>query len=144
MFCMPKKIISPPLLLAFIGKILNDVYEAGKPRFETKTELSGAINIKNSLEIASQNKDLISSYVRGGLDILRILGLITIDDKLNIQTTSRNAHFAIGSLSKFLDASVCVVDEPINDEEKKYLVNLTHLLESVRTEAKKFSLKQTP
>ena len=141
---MPKKTISPTATLAFLGKVLNEVYEAGKPRFETKTKLSSEVRIEHELETLSRDKDLTIGYVRGALDILKVFGLITIDEKMNIQAVSRYAHFAIGSLSKFLEASICVVDEPVNKEEDKYLIELTSLLEEMRTEVKKEVLDQTP
>jgi hypothetical protein len=141
---MPKKIIAPSASLPFLGKILNDIYENGKPRFETKTKLSSDINVEQYLSNISQNKEIISNYIQGGLDVLKVLGLFTFDEKKNVQATSRYAHFAIGSLSKFLDSSVCVADEPINGDEEKYLVNLTSLLERMRTEVKKDIIDQTP
>ena len=47
---------------------------------------------------------------------------------------TREACFALGSLSKFLLADVSATDEPTNGIERNYLVNLTKALETMRTE----------
>ena len=141
---MSNKLFNSSENFVLLGKILNALYEAGKPRFETKTKSTSEINIDQHLGNALQNKEEILNYIQGGLDILKTLGLLTIDAGRNVQATSRYAHFAIGSLSKFLDSSVCVVDVPINKDEEKYLIDLTSSLEFIRTEVKKDSVDQAP
>ena len=123
--------------LARFGKLLNEVYEAGKLRFETKTKISGHIMIEDLQKKVGQGDDYFNGYIKGCLSILSVLGLVKIEDNGSVQATSRYAHFAIGSLSKFMVSSVPIADEPINEDEEKYLIALTSLFETMRIEVKK-------
>jgi hypothetical protein len=70
----------------------------------------------------------------GAFAILRGMGLIYIDTNGRVKGISRHACYVLGSLGKFLSASVPAADEVVCDKERDYLIILTKALESARME----------
>ena len=110
-----------------IGSILRGLFEAGKENMPGDQHIDELVK-KLPSDVNHRNFILV-----GALAILRIIGLITIDNSGNVRVTSRLAHFAIGSLSRFFEESTPVFRSPSTDGiEEKNLVDFTKALEFVR------------
>jgi hypothetical protein len=71
--------------------------------------------------------------LHGVLCLLHVLGLITFTPNI-IRVTSKQAHFALGSIGKYCKGSVQVVSESLEyPYEENYLVEFTRALETMRT-----------
>ena len=110
-----------------IGSVLRGLFEAGKESMpgeqhidDLEKQLPGDVNQPKFMLI-------------GALAILRIIGLIKIDNSGNVRVTSRLAHFAIGSLGRFCKESTPVFGGSANNSiEEKHLVDFTKSLEFIR------------
>lgn len=108
-----------------VGLILKMLFEAGN-------NMSGEISIDLMVK-KLPGDDNQKFLLYGALSVLRILGLISIDDNGAVRVTSRLAHFAIGSLSRFCNCSIPIFIDASNDSNvEKQLVDFTKSLESVR------------
>jgi hypothetical protein len=115
-------------VLPQLGSVLQCLFEEGG---KDKKE---AIPCQTLLQKASSITCLPESTLVGALAILYGMGLIDVNERGEVKVTSRHANFALGSLGKFLNASIPAVDGPVGDIERDYLVGLTQALESLRME----------
>jgi hypothetical protein len=110
-----------------LGTVLNELFQAGK------VNLPGEKHVDELEKQLPCDIDQRYSILIGALAILQIIGLITIDSTGNVRVTSRLAHFAIGSLSKFFIKSTPVFGTSSNDRiEEKHLVDFIKSFESIR------------
>ena len=122
--------------LSGLNAIVKAVYEAGKTRYEKGEKVIGEISFENLRLSVPEPTENAHGLLKGVLAFLRIIGLITIDRTSSIRATSRYAHYALGSLSKFLHSGIPVANEPIGKGEERYLIDLTASLERMRLEKK--------
>ena len=109
-----------------LGHVIEEIYKIGKEKFP------GEIYFEELKIIVARN-EISVEYLIGTLSILYVLGLINFTNQNSIRASSKQAHFALGSLAKYCNSAVQVVDEPIDAEyETRYLVELTNALESTR------------
>jgi hypothetical protein len=118
-----------------IGSILEALYQHRGRRPE-------ALDFQDLERRAGPDGESMHAEIAGALIILRGLGLVEVDGTGQVRGITREACFALGSLSKFLLADVTATDEPTNGIERNYLVNLTKALETMRTES--LSVDQEP
>jgi hypothetical protein len=83
----------------------------------------------------SSGDETVDSILLGALSVLSTLGLVTIGPKGLVMVTSRHAHFALGSLSKFLIASAPAIDGPLSKHPTQSIVQFTKTLETLREHA---------
>lgn len=115
-------------VLPGLGSVLEALYEEGQRR------KPGAISCRRLMQGMPGDPDTQEAMLVGALAILRGVGLICVDAHGNINGISSYAYYALGSLGKFLNASVPAADKPVDQREKYYLVSLTKALESARVE----------
>lgn len=72
------------------------------------------------------------SMLIGALTVLHSIGLISVDERGRVKISNRYAGFAVASLSEFIKSNVPAVKDPVDENEKRYLVDLTKSLESAR------------
>jgi hypothetical protein len=99
-----------------------------------KTKTHGKIHLAEFEKYFPKGDDSAKSLILGALNVFYIMGILVIDSDGYVRTTSREAHFALRSLSKYLKASTPIVNEPVSEDEKQYLVQLTKSFETMRTE----------
>lgn len=112
-------------LLPVLGSVLSALYEEG----QGKEGIPHQRLMEHMVRCTNGQEDTLL----GALAVLRGLGLVYVDAYGRVSSTSRYACYALGSLSKFLGASVAAFAEASEDAvEEKHLVSLTAALESTR------------
>jgi len=107
-----------------------------------KTKMYSKIHLAEFEKYFPKDDDSVKSIILGALNMLYIMGILVIDPDGYVRLTSREAHFVLRSFSKYLKASIPIVDEPISEDEKQYLVQLAKSFETMRK--KKPLVEQTP
>jgi len=113
-------------VLPKLGSVLEDLYEEGQ------RSRPGVIPYPRLMQEMPGDTDAQEAILMGALAVLHGMGLICVDAHGGISGISRYAYYALGSLSKFLSASVPAADKPVDKREQDYLVSLTKALESAR------------
>jgi len=116
------------IVLPKLGLVLKSLFEEGQKK------RPDAIPYRRLLQEMPGDPDTQEAMLVGALAILRGMGLIQIDAHGSVSGISRYAYYMLGSLSKFLSASVPAADKPVDEREQDYLVSLTKALESARVE----------
>lgn len=116
------------IILPKLGLVLKSLFE------EEQKKRPDAIPYLRLLQEMPGDPDTQKATLMGALAILHGMGLIHVDASGRVKGVSRHARFALGSLGKFLSASVPAADERVGDKERDYLVSLTKVLESARVE----------
>ena len=111
-----------------LGSVLQTLFEQGK-----KNRL-GSVPYRKLLPDILHDTGTQEAMLVGALAILRGLGLIHMDAQGGLRGISRHACYALGSLGKFLNASVPAASEGQDGKERDYLISLTKALESARWE----------
>jgi len=109
-----------------LGLAIQALYEKGKVR------LPGEMHIDDLKSYISSGDETSEFILLGALSVLSTLGLVTIEPKGLVMVTSRHAHFALGSLSKFLTASMPAIDSPLSKHPTQSIVEFTRILETIR------------
>lgn len=115
-------------ILPKLGSVLQALFG------EEQKKKPDAISYQRLLQEMPGDPDTQKATLMGALAILRGMGLVCIDAHGGVKGISRHARFALGSLGKFLSASVPAADERVGDKERDYLISLTKVLESARVE----------
>jgi hypothetical protein len=115
-------------VLPRLGSVLEALYAEGQRR------KPGVIPYPRLMQEMPGDTDAQEAILMGALAVLRGMGLICVDAHGNVSGISRYAYYALGSLSRFLSASVPVADKPMDKREQDYLLSLTKALESMRVE----------
>jgi len=116
------------IVLPKLSSVLRALFEEGQKR------KPGAIAYQRLMQEMPGDTDVQEAMLVGALAILHGMGLIQIDARGSVSGISRYAYYMLGSLSKFLSASVPAADKPVGEREQDYLVSLTKALESARVE----------
>lgn len=124
------------LLPSGLDKVVDAIYEAGRPKYDQGKKIPGETSFEELKSLIPQPPEAAENILRSALILLKTMGLISIDNNGNVRATSRYAHFALGSLSKFLSSSVSVADEPVAEDEERVLISLTQALETARRDKK--------
>jgi len=119
---------SLPTVLPKVGSLLKALSQEGQKKPPC------GIPYRRLLQELPGDADERGAMLAGVLAVLRGMGLIHIDRHGGVRCISRYACYVLGSLGKFLEASVPAAYEGVNAREQKYLSNLTRALESVRVE----------
>lgn len=114
------------IVLPKLGLVLKSLFEEGQKK------RPDAIPYRRLLHELPGDPDTQEAMLVGALAILRGMRLICVDAHGNVSGISRYAYYALGSLSRFLSASVPAADKPVDRREQDYLVSLTKALESAR------------
>lgn len=112
-----------------LGLAIQALHEKGK------TRLPGEMDLDEFKSYVSSGDETSEFIVLGALSVLSTLGLVTIDPSGLVMVTSRHAHFALGSLSRFLVASAPALEGPLSKHPTQSTVELTRILETVRKHA---------
>ena len=91
-----------------LGLALQALYDRGRKA------LPGEMLVSEMRSYMSSNDDKAENLLLGALSILYTLGLLTLEPNGLVIVSSRHAHFALGSLSKFLVSATRAIDSPLS------------------------------
>jgi hypothetical protein len=111
-----------------VGSVLKILFEEGQKK------PSCSVTYQRLLQEFASETDEREAMLVATLAVLRGMGLIEVGMHGEVKAISRQACFALGSLGKFMSASVPVVEGHIDPQERDYLRKLTGALESMRVE----------
>ena len=127
---MPEHIVSSDTPLRKIaqelGLALQALYERGR------TALPGDMLVDEMKSYMPPNDHRAENLLLGALSILYTMGLLTLEPNGLVIVSSRHAHFAIGSLSKFLVSATRAIDSPLSKNPYQSIAQFTTTLEAVR------------